>query len=495
MMRIGILGLLHESNTFISQPTTFTDFEQDLFAEGPEVLQRLQGSHHEVGGFIAGLESAATLQSIEMVPLLVARATPSGTIQGRTFERLVQQILASLEIQPRLDGLLIAAHGAAVAESHSDADGFWLQQVRQQVGTDLTIIATLDPHANLSQAMVDACDALIAYRTNPHLDQKQRGLEAAQLMVDTLNGKAHPRMAAAFPPLVINIERQSTSEPHWKPHFELADQQLSQPGVLSNSILLGFPYSDVQKMGAATLTVTNNDLPLAESMARQLSNSLWSHRSDFIGQLVSVDSAITECQRQPDRRICLLDMGDNVGGGSAADGTVIAEALLQHHLGPSCICIFDPHSVDQCLLAGVGSCLQLSLGGHTDDLHGSPLLIEVRIGSIHSGKFTEPLPRHGGITDFDQGTSVVVQAIHHPLTILITSKRMVPFSLQQLVSCGIDPRSYRILVAKGVHAPLAAYRDVCDLFIRVNTPGSTCADLMQLVFRNRRRPLFPLEQF
>lgn len=493
-MRIGILGLLHESNTFISQPTKFENFQEDLFAEGTEVIRRLGNSHHEIGGFIQGLQQAAQHQSIELVPLFAARATPSGTIEANTFQHLVQKILSSIERNLPLDGLLVAAHGAAVSQAYPDADGYWLGRVREQLGQGRPIIGTLDPHANLSQAMVSACDALIAYRTNPHLDQKQRGLEAASLLVNTLSGKALPTMAACFPPLVINIERQSTDEPHWRHPFELADQQATQPNVLSNSIFLGFPYADVAEMGAASLVVTNNDAPLAKSLAQELSDYLWDHRTDFLGQLVEVNQALDLCRDQPDERVCLLDMGDNVGGGSAADGTVIAQSLFNQKLGPACVCIFDPAAVGKCIQAGKGSQIPLTVGGRTDGYHGSPLDLEVRVVSFHDGKFSESLPRHGGITEFDQGLSAVVETLDQTLTVLLTSKRMVPFSLQQLVSCGIDPAPFRILVAKGVHAPLAAYRDVCHRFIRVNTPGVTCADLSRLPFRNRRRPLYPLEQ-
>lgn len=491
-MRIGILGFLHESNTFVSQPTTFANFQEDLYAEGSSLVRRLEFSHHEIGGFIQGLRLAALDRSVELVPLLAARATPSGTIEAATFDRLLENILSTIDGNQPLDGLLVAAHGAAVAESYSDADGYWLGEVRGLIGSSVPLIATLDPHANLSQAMVDACDALIAYRTNPHLDQKQRGLEAAMLMIETLARNVVPVMAAAFPSLAINIERQSTSEPHWTRQFELADQQRSRPKVLSNSILLGFPYADVVEMGAATLAVTNDDLSLAQTLAQELSASLVDHRFDFVGQLVDIEQALDLC-RQSTQRICLLDMGDNVGGGSAADGTFIAQALFQRRMGPAFVCIFDPEAVHQCSQLGTGVTTRLSIGGHTDLLHGSPLEVEVRIRSLHPGRFSESQPRHGGITEFDQGLSAVVEVLDQSLTLLLTSKRMVPFSLQQLISCDIDPSSYRILVAKGVHAPLAAYREVCGQFIRVNTLGSTCADLKQLEFRNRRRPLYPLE--
>jgi microcystin degradation protein MlrC len=113
---------------------------------------------------------------------------------------------------------------------------------------------------------------------------------------------------------------------------------------------------------------------------------------------------------------------------------------------------------------------------------------------ISGGTFEEPQPRHGGKTRFDMGPCAVVQTLDGGLTLLLMSRRTPPFSLNQLISCGIDPASFRILVAKGVHAPVAAYRSVCKSFIRVNTPGVTTADMTLLPYRHRRRPLFPLEE-
>jgi microcystin degradation protein MlrC len=113
--------------------------------------------------------------------------------------------------------------------------------------------------------------------------------------------------------------------------------------------------------------------------------------------------------------------------------------------------------------------------------------------SLHGGQFREPEVRHGGITNFDQGPTAVV-ATDIGLTIMLTSRRMVPFSLEQLRSCSLDPRQFRVLIAKGVHAPVAAYREVCEHFVRVNTSGSTCADMTRLEFKHRRHPMFPFEQ-
>lgn len=493
-MRIGILALLHESNTFISQPTTLDHFRSDLFLHGEAIPAHFSSSHHEIGGFLSALTAESLKQPLDIVPLVAFRATPGGPITEDAFRYLVSSITASIASQPPLDGLLIAAHGAAVAESFADADGYWLEKVRHQLGSEIPIIATLDAHANLSPKMVRACDALIAYRTNPHLDQRERGVEAARFIVATLRGDVRPTMAAAFPPLVINIERQGTEEPHLKPLYQAADAQRQHPKLLSNSILLGFPYADVLEMGAAAIAVTNDDPVLAQRMATELEDRLWNMREHLIGQLCEVDTALDLCtQLGPTERICLLDMGDNVGGGSAGDGTVLANAILKRRIGPSFVCLYDPHAVAACRAASIGETVTIDVGGKTDHLHGFPLAITARIVSRSDGRFHETEPRHGGITDFDQGATVILQSMDAPLTWMLTSKRMVPFSLQQLVSTGLDPRDYRILVAKGVHAPLAAYREVCSRFLRVNTPGSTCADLRQLPYTHRRQPLFPFE--
>lgn len=488
MHRIGILALLHESNTFIESPTTLERFYEDVVVYGSDLIDRFAGSHHELGGFIQGLTGA------DLVPIGAYRATPAGAIDKSTWETAVSDLLERTKNDLPLDGLLIAVHGAAVAEHAPDADGNFLTRVRELVGPEIPIVATLDPHANLSAQMVTSCDALTAYRTNPHLDQHARGLEAAGILLGMLDKKIRPTMCAEFLPLVINIERQSTDEPHLKRIYDLADKQLEHPQVISNSILLGFPYADVLEMGSAVLVITDGNPSLARTMARELYEAIWSSRDAMEGVLISVDTALDRIEQDPGRRFCLLDMGDNVGGGSAADGTIIVKALNDRRLGPSFVCLYDPRSVEQCMRAGVGQRLDLSLGAKTDQQHGKPWACSATVVSIHDGKFTEDRPRHGGITQFDQGASVVLRISGAPITVLLTSRRMVPFSLNQLVSCGLDPRFFRVLVAKGVHAPLAAYREVCDAFLRVNTPGSTCADLFQLEYRNRRKPLFPLEK-
>lgn len=117
-----------------------------------------------------------------------------------------------------------------------------------------------------------------------------------------------------------------------------------------------------------------------------------------------------------------------------------------------------------------------------------------RVRSLHEGKFTESQARHGGFTEFDQGRTAILETIESAVTVMLTSRRMPPFSLSQLTACGIDPASLKIIAAKGVIAPMAAYRELAARFIHVDTPGATRADMTKLTYGNRRKPLFPFEQ-
>lgn len=487
-MRIGIIALLQESNTFIAQPTTLQHFEQDMLVEGSAVRERLHGTQHEVGGMFHALEDL----SVEAVPIFAARAFPFACIERSAAEELVRRMMTALDAAGPLDGLLVAPHGATVSEPWPDFDGHWLSELRRRLGPQLPIIGTLDPHGNLSPAMVSACDALISYRTNPHLDQRARGVDAARLIVRTVKGELRPTMAAAYPPIAINIERQCTHDEPCHSLYKLADEQLNDDRVLSNSVMLGFPYADVAEMGTSLIAVTNNDPEIAQLMANQLANYLWQNRQDFEGHLISVDQALDQVAHLQ-TPVCLLDMGDNVGGGSPGDGTWLANAISERGIPGAFVCLYDPASVQQCIAAGVGSKLRLEIGGKTDQRHGPPLVDEVEVLALYDGKFEETQARHGGFTKMDQGETAVVLT-QRGLTVMLTSRRAPPFSLKQITTFGIDPAKFKMLVAKGVNAPLAAYKEACKSFIKVNTPGCTSADLESFTYHHRRKPLYPLER-
>jgi len=261
--------------------------------------------------------------------------------------------------------------------------------------------------------------------------------------------------------------------------------------MLSASIVLGFPYADVPEMGSSVVVTADGDPLLAKRIAGELAGELWNRRTGLAGRFISVEAALDEAASRHGS-VGLLDMGDNVGGGSPGDGTHIARALRERRMGPSIACLCDPDAVRAARAAGIGGRARFAVGGKADRLHGEPLEGEFEIVSLHGGRFEELEVRHGGMSSFDQGPSAVVRD-GSGLTILITSLPVPPFSLRQLTSRGIEPGRFRYLVLKGVNAPVAAYKTVCESFIRVDTPGSTSADLRRLEYKRRRRPMSPFE--
>lgn len=485
-MRIGIACLMHESNTFAPRGTGLEQFQADTLAEGEAARARFAGTHHEVGGFLARAEA----DGHDAVMLFAGWTLPGGTISRAAAWELTRRVCAAIGRAGHLDGLYLAAHGAAVAEGFPDFDGHWMTAARSMVPKGIPVVATLDLHANLSAAMAASADAIFAYRSNPHLDMRQTGEQAASLLNLAMAGKARPVTAAVFPPMAVNIEAQATAE---SPCLELqakAEEMRRMPGVLSVAVLLGFPYADVAEMGAAATVTTDGDPVLARRLADELGRWWWDRREAYRGRLVSPSEAVARAASAPGP-VCLLDMGDNVGGGSPADSTHLAAELSRQGVGPAFACIHDPEAAEAAAGVGTGGEILVPVGGKTDDRHGAPLPGPFRVISLHDGKYEETEARHGGIRHFDQGPTAVVT--RGALTIMLTSRRCAPFSLRQLTAFGIDPARFRVLVAKGVHAPVAAYAPVCPTLIRVNTPGVTTADMDSLGYSRRRRPLYPLE--
>jgi microcystin degradation protein MlrC len=490
-MKVGIICIKHESSTFNPVRTTLDDFRKDLFLIGEDIRREYSSAHHEVTGFFEGLKAVG----FEAVPLVMFGAGPSGIIEEKAWDELWRLALAALDKAGPLDGILAAPHGAAVAEGQrADLDGWWLKELRRRVEPGVPIVATIDPHANLSEAMVSACDAIISYRENPHVDQRQRGLEAAQLLVRALRKEVKLTMGASFPAVAINIEAQGTRQEPMLSVIRELDAVRSQPGVLSASIVMGFPYADVPEMGSSFIVVTNDAPDQARDLADRLGHWLFEKRENYRGNLIGPEAAVALALKSA-TPVGLFDMGDNMGGGAPADSTVLLH-IFQNMGAPHLVfaCLADPESEAEARKAGIGNRLELRMGGKAEGSPASPLRAEVTVVSLNSGKYREKEARHGGQVEFDMGPTSIVET-DFGMTIMLTTRRAFPSSLGQMTSCGLNPADFEVIVIKGVHAPVAADAAVCPTLIRANTPGCTTADMVRdLKYRHRKRPLFPFEE-
>jgi microcystin degradation protein MlrC len=484
MTTLAIAGIMHESNTFSDTPTDAAAFSQ---THASNMIKVWGEAHHEISGFIQG----ATQYDYTIYPTLMAAAMPAGRVTDDVFDRLTEMLTQHLKAAPKHEGLLLALHGAMVVESYPDGDGEVLRRLRDAFGHDFPIVVTLDQHTNVSEQMVAESTALVIYKTTPHIDQRQRGLQAAELMMRILRGEVTPTQALAKPPMLLNILYHVTNVPPMEPILTAAKQLEEDPNVLVANVAVGYPYADVYEAGPAFVVVTDNDPQLAQTEADRLSDMLWSVRGQLTLDLPDAAQAVEQAIQSEQHPVILVEMGDNIGGGSPGDSTFILAELVRQGASGFAVVIFDPEAVQSCIQAGVGGNVSLEVGGKADNQHGDPVPIRGNVRLIHDGQFIETQPRHGGQRYHDQGLTTVV-AVGDSLVVL-TSQRQTPFSLQQLLSLGIDPTEMRMIVVKAAVAYRAAYEPIAGQIIEVDTPGLTAVNPLHFEYHNVRRPLFPLD--
>ena len=490
MIRIATAGYQHESNTFSSVPASLDLWQRSgILQSAAAIHAEYASSQSTLAGFIA---AAAEDPEVELVPLVFTRLTPMGALTPDATEHIFGLIIAALRDQGPWDAVLLPLHGAAVSETWPDADGELVRRVREAVGPDVPIGVALDMHGNVSQQMVHNADITTVYQTNPHIDAYAQALLCARLLLQMVRGKIRPTCALEMPPLLVNILCQGTSDAPMSDLLRLAQAQSQRPGVLLVHVVEGYPYADVPEMGMSFLAITDNDQALADDVAHQMALAAWEMRAALNQGGTPIDEALLRAKAAPAGPVVLFDVGDNVGGGSPGDSTLILHAARRLGVRDLLQAVCDPQVVRQCQTAGVGARVQASVGGKTDHQHGQPFAIEAVVTALSDGRYEETGPTHGGFRFYDDGPSCALRT-DDGYTLILTSRGAGSSSLQQFRALGIEPLEMKIIVAKGVHSPRPAMEPIAKEMIWVATPGVTTADLSTFSYRNRRVPLYPLE--
>jgi microcystin degradation protein MlrC len=256
-------------------------------------------------------------------------------------------------------------------------------------------------------------------------------------------------------------------------------------------VLPGFAYADVPQMGPTILVVADDNPGLAQAEADRLGAMLWDMRAELVRPLPGPQEAVAQALAAPSRPVVLVDTGDNVGGGSAGDGTIVLAEILRQGGTDSVCCLYAPEEVRACAHAGVGQEIHVRVGGKVDRWHGAPLDVAGKVRVLHDGTYVEPEARHGGRRVNHMGLTALVELPGGNLLVL-TSQRHPPFSLGQLTCLGIEPRRQRLLVVKAAIAYKAAYLPIAGTIIEVDTPGLTAVNPRRFDYRHIRK-MYPLE--
>src|SRR4051794_24362548 len=364
MTRIAIGAFLHETNTFAPTKATYDDFVHGgswpSMARGADMLKVMRKVNIGLAGFIAEAEA----NGWELVPTISAAASPSAHVTRDAFERIMKEMTDGIAAAGPIDGVYLDLHGAMVTEHYDDGEGETLARVRKVIGKELPLVASLDLHANVSPEMMEHADALIAYRTYPHVDMAEIGRACAKHLALMLGTKT--RFAKAFRqlPFLIPISWQCTNDQPTKGIYQKL-AALQSATVPTLSFAPGFPAADFRDCGPSVFAygATQAD---ADAAVEKLVALVESHEDDFDGRIYSPDDGVRlamELVKSASKPVVIADTQDNPGAGGDSDTTGMLRALVRNKASGATGVIYDPESASAAHAAGVGATVTLDLGG------------------------------------------------------------------------------------------------------------------------------------
>ncbi len=485
--RFVVAQISHETNVFSPIRTELGHFRERGYAEGPRIPEVFQNTKTPVGGYI----DSARKYGWELVPVISASAVPSGIVAGEAHELFLGKLLDGIRAAGDIDGVLLALHGAMVAEGAPDAEGDILARVRSLIGPGKPLVATLDYHATVSDQMVEQADGLFGYNTYPHVDGWERAVEASGFVKRMLDGEIRPVSVVVRPDLAPGVVPARTG---WGPIKALMEKAFAfekEPGVLNVSVYGGFVYSDIHDAGLAFLATTDGDRDRARQIAQELADEAWRIRGEFVTPMRPPAEAVQYAIAAPRGPVVLADVADNTGGGASGDGTEVLRALLEQNASDAVvITIPDPEAVDAAFKAGIGGAFDALVGGKIDDQHGAPVRVTGKVRLLSDGSFVHYGPMSTGLSASMGRTAVVVSG---GVEIIINEHRFQPVDPEAARSVGVDPAKRKIVVLKSAVHYRASYEPIAAEIVEVDGPGLASPNLSRFEFKNIRRPVFPID--
>ncbi|OJU46338.1 MAG: hypothetical protein BGN99_01670 [Alphaproteobacteria bacterium 65-37] len=489
--RVLVAQFMHETNTFSKLPTTLEDYRKRWLIDGEAMVPRFAGTKNEIGGYI----DSAKKYGWEPIWAGAANATPSGKLTKETWEHIRDMILTAAKKAGKLDAVCLSLHGAMVTETEDDAEGALLEALRGIVGPDVPMVATLDLHANATVKMAKNANALVSYRTYPHIDGYERAVQAAALVQEALEGRKKPRCLLVQPAMLEGADHGRTTQPGlMRGLLAKADAFEKEPGINVVSIQAGFTWADIPYTGPS---VAVSHEPSAEARAKQVAaailDEIWKRRDESSSDYRPISDAIAAARAGVGEKgpLVVADGTDNPGGGGYNDTTPVLQALIDAKVENVAFgTIFDPGTVQQAIKAGVGAEIDIVLGGHTDPSMGGPVKAKAIVKMLSDGEFKNDGPMNAGV-----GTSMGPTAVLRigGIDVVTISNRIQTIDLQVFLSQGIDPRSKSVVVVKSVQHFRAAYQPIAREVILVDSGGICSPDITRLKFTKLRRPIWPLD--
>jgi microcystin degradation protein MlrC len=493
--RVAILGFELETNAWapsVGRP----QFEECVYLVGRQIADDLSVRNpktpREVQGFVDRMRETVPW---EPVYIFVAGCGGAGPVEQGFLDELLEETRAGFAAAGPVDAVYIAGHGAAVGVEDPEPDATLFETVRSCVGSRPPIVATLDLHALISPRMVRATDLLCAYRTNPHVDQYERGREAADAVIELLGGM-RPAKAFIRVPILPPQTALLTSD---GPYAEAVNmgQAMVDHRILNVSVCGNFSYADSPRNGIGVLVSARGDQQAADGAALALAEKVWSDRNRYVPQLTSLDEALRRMREVADdpslSALVFADVADNPGGGASGSTAYLLEAFYRAKFKGVALGVFtDAALATEAHTLGVGASFAARFNRISTDEFSHPFVADAKVVALSDGVMVGRRGMAAGQT-MNLGPSARLRL--SGIDVVVISIRQQILDPVQLEHFGIDTAKLRGLIVKSrghFRAGFDEYFGSADV-LDVDVPGMVTPVLTRVPFRNLKRPIFPFD--
>lgn len=488
--RLAVIGFSTECNSF-SPPLRLNDFQQLCYLQGEEILKAssLGALPGEVQGFI---EAAHARNDVSLAPILVAFSEAGGPLTDECFAIISAEIEQRLRQAGPLDGIYCALHGAMMTESSYDVEGELLSRIKQICGQDIPVVSTLDLHGKVTLRMLQL-STLLAYKTNPHVDQKICGEKAAQLLCAQINGEKVLSCLLHVP--VISTSSSTISG--FYADLMRDSRELEKDDILDISLLPGFSKSDHPYNVFSIIVTHKNNAKQAADIVLALVQLVWSSRAALQENALPLPDAIKRARQLladgSGKAVCLADTADNPGGGGGGNTLYALRSLVDSSIHKTLLgSLCDSDAVQQAIRIGAGQAGRIVFNRHPADQYAETAAFDVKVIRLVDGIC---IGRRGTIAGrkIQHGPSALVRV--GDVDVAIISHRYQTLDPAQLEMYGINIRDYCLLVLKSRAHFQAGFDEFFapDRIILFDAPGLTSVNLAHFNFKNLRRPIYPLD--
>jgi len=458
-MRCVIGGISHETNTFSTLRTKIDDFR---IRRGDQILDN---------------KFWGTFNEVDWVPTLLAEAFPHGLVEKGAYLGLRDELLDRLRSSLPIDGVLLDLHGAMEVEGIGCGEEDLSKSIREVVGTEVPIVASLDLHGNISRELASSINVLTALRTAPHTDGAQTKERAVRHLLRCVKEGIRPSSHLIKLPLILPGEFAVTGiEPAKSLYGRLATLE-HEEGILDASIMIGCAWTDTIRTSVSIIVCVEDEKysSRGHKCAADLAREIWDRRWEFAPEVdtLGIGEAIEGAMKAKERPVFISDSGDNVTAGGAGDMPIMLERLLKSGVTESVVAgIIDPEAVSICARAKRGSRVHLQIGGKLDKVNGCPLKVT------------------GIVKHCDSEIAVIgVDGVE----VILLSGRWQFMDAMGCHEVGINPLDRKIIVVKlGYLFP--EIRGIARRSIMALSPGFTSLDIGKLPYKHIMRPIFPLDK-